>query len=1655
MSQFSDASEAERSSDIESNPMRTTVSSRHTMEVDRNTTPSEPNSKNSESSSHQRCCSCCSCLISPLYHEKKRVRYPARIFFLLAIVYFCYSCYVVSDLLKLLKCEKASCNDWCIRMDTGRIKSLSREDNHLDFETEAVFRYPAKTQVGMGTSELKLNYGGKTMMVMTSSVPSFTHEDGTISNKLMHGTSRMYVNASGELGNLDLGASLFGKLMAEKAIELEIEVKATVTTWAFSFFPITLTMPTRKEAYTCRQVNASTICDVGTLDQFNEISCVTPNEYPISDPTIHSINFVPSPSPNSLKLWSNFTVDHGSSLQLYAQFPDISVAVYTTDSYNPYSENDRLTDAYTPIAIVNVVGARMHGKYVTGVVDVDVVGTDDRIKELQDVVDILLDGSDTPEVLLYIQGIADSGNESFLQRMLALMPTIKMLDYDNVNINTVAKDFNLSDAVQLKAMSLTSVDEDRDSHLETGLHASMFLNIPFNCYGAVAPVLMDVLDPDDASNVLLRGGFQQTVLYGQDNPAQADITVSLIDPGRLLTLAGDGRLTELKLTGTPTSPLLLSQILSQQELDLEPVIAGMLRGKNASIDLNSFDVNASLYFEEAASTSTFYSYFNANISNVPVTFDIEVGALNLTITSNYPPSESTSQPVFSLITSKTNCPKGSFCAVQAEMAIMTSPTRDMLTAYTSQDEVKVTGFGTIAATPNISLPVFTLPTFPTLSSVQNLTKILDSQCETKSGLCLFNGAVNVETVNILGETIAGGNIDVPCVFGEGLCPLYTPAEIQQLPPTSAAMAINITVDVAEYVPFLKNFEVAFPEIVLGVDMGDKADSLSLRVPPVTITDKLSFTQMIYAAGSVNDWTAVFRTLNTFSDQGANITTHGSPTASPGSLSSAIPDITLQIPNDSNDFNFVFPDLPLPYSEANNSAPQWILTETTTTSAKFQIEFSFQNPVPIALTVDNVHISLLYNDGTTDVEIAKVQLPENKFELQNGNNTVLSFLTLQGDAGVESCKADCYELNSEADRIACIPCAATLFLKDFLARNPTSITVVVMFDNIYGDTITTTIPLTMYDNSEENKMKQARDKNFIDEVVDIESLLSRALYFELDFSSTIYNILTNILGTALGNIPGELDVTIDNIFSFSFSTEKMFVQKVDFSDIDGVPKTMPLANLPWPYDVCSKGLNDCPIELQSTGVRDVESTQLVHIASGVTSDAIAVPITGSFEALARAIHELYVSGRFCLHLSDGLVDMVLNCDDAANPPGVPCDSSGGDFGLTMAWAMNDVPLYRKNACHLRKDCIIMGSRSVFSYLGDQNLFQPSDFTTSGSGSVEVKTNEISLNDGGSGFGSVFRNSKVNLFDSWVATFKFKYSCRGSCDDKGGFSFVMQNQAADAIGDPNDCSVTMKTEGIRNIPPILDNGFVDIGGTTKMNCGGYKGIDNSVAVVFSNERSQMYYFLGGLLYSDDYRQAVAGWKNGGFKLPKIGEDEVGSSVREGSDLLSYIQIPNEEDLNDETEHSVKIVYNNVWRMLYVYLDGEDVLLEIPVDMEEMNLDDGMGFVGFTTNNAASNDNDLTITEFTFSQGKVSPADSNVHEEGQERSSPGKPGVFRVDSRDSCGMPRRVGGEDYDIKLINRDDTSLVVECDLVEDKNDGFYACWYVADNAGTYDVQYGG
>ncbi|GMH99266.1 hypothetical protein TrST_g2795 [Triparma strigata] len=1605
------------------------------------------------------CGGCCSCCCYTCFHQNKKVRYFARFCFLVGFVYFCYSMTVVWDLLKLLKCEKASCDDWCVQLDGARIVDLGREDNHLDFITEATFRYPSKTMVGMGETVLKINYDGKTMMEMTSSPPSFTYEDtGEVTNYLRHGTSKMYVNASGELGNLDLGAELFGKLMSESEIELEIEVKATVTTWAFSYFPITITTPSRKEPYSCRQINGtSTVCAVGKLNEFEQDDCVKEGEFPIIDPDIHSIEFVNSTEPNSIKLISNFTVAHGSTMDLFADLPTVTIDAFTTNSDNPYSESQRLPSNEVSSARVSCHDGRMHGKWVTGIVEIEIVGSDERIKVLQDVVSLLLDGEDYPEVLLYIQGASDTGNLAFFQRILALMPTIKMLDYENVNINHVASSFNLSEAVALQSVSLKGLSEDEDMNMDVAISTVMDIDIPYNTYGTTPSISVDLLDPDDETNVLLVGIMDSVTFYGEDSPAKGEFRFTILDISRMIDIAADGKIADVKVTGSSSSDLLLSQALSEESLEITPVIEGMV-GNNATIDLNSFDVNATLTFDESQELG-FKTLFGGNISSLPVTFDIEVGEMNLTIISENSGLDENSKglPFLYLETPSINCKKHEFCALSAELTIKSAATRSLLEDYINGVDSSVGGYGTINGHDMINLEKLALPGIPTSISFSNLTNLIDDDCDALSGLCIGDGFIKIDSFNVLGATVTGGDIDMPCVFAEGLCPLMTPADIQALDPTTGGMAINVTVDFDafdEYAPFLNTVLIKLPKISLGVDLATQEESLTVEMEAFDLKNDKKFNQIIFFGGAVTDWSAVFRMIYTFQDSGAELTVHGLSSVGESSVSSAIPAIKIEIDQNSDDFNFVFPDVPMPYTDVDNdsTAMPWALVSTTATEAKFQINFDFDNPVPVAIRMNKVNGKVLFKNPNSnqDVMIASISLPNDEFILKTGNNSLVSYLILHADEGVATCqKPECNDLSNptEQSQLECIPCTAPIFLKTFLANEATEITVELNFENMMGEMVKLVVPLTLYDDSYENQVAKGRDKDFIDKVVDVESILARAIFFELDFSSTLYAIITNAISNVLGKIDGVLDITVDNIFSFSFTQSKLYIGRVGMSDIDGVPETMPLSNVWWPpfFE------GTFPADDDFEACVDVDSDKSTYIPSGVVSETIPIDIKGSKEALMRAIAELYVQGRFCLHMTEGVVDMSFKCENnLLTHLGKTCEQSE-DFGLTMPWKMGNVGLYRKEACHVPDDCI-PDSNPDFSVDGDQGQFSADKFVTTGS--ATVASDKLKLSDYSAGaWGSAFYKEKVKVRDSFEATFKFKFkkpSCGGlfesSCPDfYSAFAFVIQNTKEDAMGNTDQCTADLSTEGIQQL-----DGTLIMDTKTHVSCGGYKGIDKSVGVVFSNTISQLYNFpsIADSL-KDNERTSISVWKNGNVA------DGTGSSMRAAENVISYIQPGEAQAVDNGNEHTVRVVYNSFWRQLYIYYDdASTVFLNAPIDLSSLDLDsDGEAWLGFTSQMTTKAQ--VEITQIGFNKAKMDETKFLIAEEGQIRSSPGKKGVFRVDARDSCNLPRREGGEVFGVWLRDSGGVEVQINTDDIEDTGDGLYTCTYTAEASGVYEVLVGG
>ena len=103
--------------------------------------------------------------------------------------------------------------------------------------------------------------------------------------------------------------------------------------------------------------------------------------------------------------------------------------------------------------------------------------------------------------------------------------------------------------------------------------------------------------------------------------------------------------------------------------------------------------------------------------------------------------------------------------------------------------------------------------------------------------------------------------------------------------------------------------------------------------------------------------------------------------------------------------------------------------------------------------------------------------------------------------------------------------------------------------------------------------------------------------------------------------------------------------------------------------------------------------------------------------------------------------------------------------------------------------------------------------------------------------------------------------------------------------------------------------------------------------------------------------------------------------------------------------------------------------------------------------------TITDFTFSNSATDPSKSFVIENGTVQADPGRRGTFHIDARDSCGQPRRRGGETWKVTLdrVAGDDDSggaggaVRVDGTGIVDKGDGTYLVSFVAPVGGTYSV----
>lgn len=107
---------------------------------------------------------------------------------------------------------------------------------------------------------------------------------------------------------------------------------------------------------------------------------------------------------------------------------------------------------------------------------------------------------------------------------------------------------------------------------------------------------------------------------------------------------------------------------------------------------------------------------------------------------------------------------------------------------------------------------------------------------------------------------------------------------------------------------------------------------------------------------------------------------------------------------------------------------------------------------------------------------------------------MAFLSLNANEGVESCqKSECVDRTSLQEQLECVPCTSTMFLNSFLSRNPTNVTVALEYENVFEEIVQVTTRLTLYEEEATDKIaSKGRKEDFIDQVVDVESLLSKAM-----------------------------------------------------------------------------------------------------------------------------------------------------------------------------------------------------------------------------------------------------------------------------------------------------------------------------------------------------------------------------------------------------------------------------------------------------------------------------------------------------------------------------------------------------------------------------------
>ena len=136
----------------------------------------------------------------------------------------------------------------------------------------------------------------------------------------------------------------------------------------------------------------------------------------------------------------------------------------------------------------------------------------------------------------------------------------------------------------------------------------------------------------------------------------------------------------------------------------------------------------------------------------------------------------------------------------------------------------------------------------------------------------------------------------------------------------------------------------------------------------------------------------------------------------------------------------------------------------------------------------------------------------------GNNTVVAFGTLFGNAGIASCaKDECFSQAVE-NPSSCVPCSFSKVLSLFLARKATPLVTTFSYHNDYfspssnetGKTTAFNIDLLLFpQKTKEEVLAKGRTPDFIDSIVSPASIIDRSMFFQINFWESIGATLQNV------------------------------------------------------------------------------------------------------------------------------------------------------------------------------------------------------------------------------------------------------------------------------------------------------------------------------------------------------------------------------------------------------------------------------------------------------------------------------------------------------------------------------------------------------------------